>query len=104
MRRHGADTSDEELLAEHNLESEEPDVESLEANLYDEVCLDGERYEKIYYLLRWRFVCAHFTEAAAEAYIVQNSHNLTDPRVYVTSQSRCYEWQDVMGILGAAQR
>lgn len=49
-------------------------------------------YERVYYVNRWQFVCAHLTEDAAELYIEQNSHNLKNPRIYVTSQHRCYEW------------
>lgn len=65
------------------------------------VTMDGAVWEKIFYASRWRFVCAHLTEDAADTYIAQNRHNLTNPRVYVTSQHRCYEWHGVMQILGA---
>jgi hypothetical protein len=53
-------------------------------------------YEKVYYVEYWDFVTAHFTERAAELYLRQNRHNLNDPRVYVTSQYRCWEWNAVV--------
>jgi hypothetical protein len=54
---------------------------------------DGSEYEICLYNERWEFVCAHFTEAAAEGYIEQNRHHFPlGARVYVTSQHRCYEW------------
>lgn len=40
----------------------------------------------------WEFVTAHFTEFSARSYISQNEHNLREPRIFVTSQHRCYEW------------
>ena len=57
-----------------------------------EIEIDGRRYQRIYYVIRWSFVCAHFTEAAAERYIEENRHNLANPRIYATSQHRCWEW------------
>jgi len=54
--------------------------------------IEGHKYERVYYVTRWKFVCAHFTEAAADRYVAENSHNLTNPRIYVTSQYRCWEW------------
>lgn len=44
-------------------------------------------------------VTVHFTEAAANQYIEQNSHNLADPRVFVESQSRATEWNAVVEAL-----
>ncbi len=89
--------TDGDLRAEHPDETWE-DLDS--CSVMGVETKDGQRYEKIYYLNRWKFVCAHLTANAANAYIKQNRHNLRKPRVYVTSQYRCYEWQDVVRILG----
>lgn len=50
------------------------------------------KYRKCYYKDDYVFVTSHFTEAAALRYIEENSHNLNEPRTFVTSQYRCYEW------------
>jgi hypothetical protein len=47
------------------------------------------------YIRRWKFVQPFLTEAAANAYIKQNSHHLTNPRVYVESGYRNYEWEGI---------
>lgn len=60
---------------------------------------DEDDFEKIYYVIEWRYVCAHFTEAAAQEYIRTNIHNLDNPRIYVDSQYRCDEWNDTIEIL-----
>lgn len=49
-------------------------------------------WEKVFIKKHWEFVTAHLTERAAGQYLEQNRHNLTSPRVYVTSQYRCHEW------------
>lgn len=91
--------TDAELLDEHNLEhSLDPKMAWPEYE--DEVILGDCEYEKIYYTVRWKFVCAHLTEEAADLYVGQNAHRMTEPRVYVTSQYRCHEWQDVLLLLG----
>lgn len=65
-------------------------------NLHDEEIEPEEwGYHQMFYVEYWDFVCAHFTERAADEYIRDNNHNLTSPRVYVTSQYRCYEWNAV---------
>jgi hypothetical protein len=58
----------------------------------DEIKLGNHEYRKCGYVDEYVFVTAHFTEAAALQYIEENSHNLTDPRTFVTSQYRCDEW------------
>lgn len=91
--------TDADLLAEH------PDETWHDLSAWSTVAVetkDGQRYEKIYYVTRWKFVCAHLTEDAANEYVRLNRHNLNNPRIYVTSQHRCYEWQDVVRILGGA--
>lgn len=49
-----------------------------------------------YYIIRKRrFVTACFTRKAAERYIHQNKHNLTEPHIYVHSMYRNYEMQEI---------
>ena len=80
---------------------EELDEEGLDALLSkagvnldcdDEINLGYFKFRKGYYIDRYEFVTAHFTEAAALQYITNNRHNLNEPRTFVTSQYRCYEW------------
>ena len=61
-------------------------------DLDDEIKLGSHEFRKCGYVDKYVFVTAHFTEAAALQYIEENSHNLTDPRTFVTSQYRCDEW------------
>lgn len=63
---------------------------------------DEKNVEEIFVVWEWRYVCSHLTMAAAELYIAQNSHNLGEARVFIGSQHRCYEWQEVLRILGQA--
>jgi hypothetical protein len=56
-------------------------------------------FRRVNYIEIWEFVTAHFTNAAAKFYIEQNRHNLTEPRVYVDSQHRCWEWNTVVKVL-----
>lgn len=51
------------------------------------------RYERVWYVNVYEFVQAFFTKESAEAYIKSNRHNLNEPRVYVGSAYRNYEWQ-----------
>lgn len=45
------------------------------------------------------FVQVFFSCEEANAYIKANRHNLTDPRVYVDSAYRNYEWQAIRSVL-----
>lgn len=65
----------------------------------DSVEFRDHTYEKIHYVTRYKFVCAHFTEKAAESYIACNSHNLSKPRVWVDSQYRCPECNALVDML-----
>lgn len=48
----------------------------------------------------WRFVSAHFTKEAADAFIARKGHDYTELRVYVTSQVYCVEFNAIKkGIL-----
>ena len=90
--------SDAELLDE--VRKDDSSIEELELPHYDDKMeLGGRTYRRIYYAVRFKFVCAHFTEAAAQTYIDENGHRLKNPRVYVTSQYRCDEWNAVRQML-----
>lgn len=48
----------------------------------------------------WRFVSAHFTKEAAEAFIARKGHDYSELRVYVSSQVYCVEFNAIKkGIL-----
>lgn len=47
----------------------------------------------------YRFVTACFTRKAAQEYIDANRHNLNEPRIYVASAHRNYEFQLVRDFL-----
>lgn len=53
------------------------------------------------YVDQWVFVQPFFTREAAQLYIGENAHNLTDPRIYVDSVHRNKEWQAVVRYLKA---
>lgn len=57
-------------------------------------------WERVGYIDRWEFVQPFFTMAAAERYIDENRHNLTDPRIYVDSAHINREWIEVRKLLG----
>jgi len=63
-----------------------------------------DKYEEIFYHTGYQYVCAHFTEAAAQNYIDQNKHNLANPRIYVDSQHRCYEWIETLEAIKSIAR
>ena len=50
----------------------------------DEFQLGNHSFRKCGYVDKYVFVTAHITEAAALQYIEENSHNLTDPRTFVS--------------------
>ena len=51
------------------------------------------------YVTIWVFVTAHLTRKAAQLYIEQNAHNLKSPRIYVSSQYRCHEFNAAVEFL-----
>jgi hypothetical protein len=53
------------------------------------------------YLDIWEFVSAFFTEAGAQRYIDENSHNLGTSRIYAESGHRNKEWAAVRAHLVA---
>lgn len=52
-------------------------------------------YSRRTYRAVWEFVTPCFTMEAAKLYISNNKHNLREPRVFVHSGYRNYEWQEV---------
>jgi len=60
---------------------------------WDTEILNWTRYEYEEY---WEFDTAHLTEKGANDYLKINKHNLGEHRIYVTSQYRCHEFNDVV--------
>lgn len=54
-----------------------------------------------YYIDRWEFVTACFTEKGCEDYLRQNGYNLKEPRIYVESGYRNDEWRTIREYLKA---
>jgi len=91
----------QEIIREDIAREEDMDVKDVE--VFDRNPEDYE-WEQVYYVDIWEFVCAHLTMKAANRYIDENRHNLKDPRVYVTSQHRCPEWQEAVRHLSDLER
>lgn len=70
--------------------------DEFELNPYDD---PPAPFRRVYYKDYYETVTVHFTEKAADHYMRTNSHNLNEPRVYVTSQDRAYEWNRLREIL-----
>lgn len=56
-------------------------------------------WEKIYYVDRWEYVCAHLTKEAAEAFIARKGHDYEGLRVWVDSQYWCWEFNAIIKAL-----
>jgi hypothetical protein len=67
--------------------------------LYQQTFDVPSKYHRTGYKDIWEFVQPFFTLAAAEAYIAANNHHMNEPRVYVESGYRNYEWQAVRSML-----
>lgn len=93
--------TDEDLKA-HLLSKGKP-VEEIDWTFDDTIEIGETTYKKLHYHEYYEFVCAHFTEAAADRYIKLNRHNLNEPRTYVSSQYRCHEWNAVVEALKSGQ-
>lgn len=52
-------------------------------------------WERTAYVDTWEFVTVCFTRVAAEEYIADNRHRMTDPRIYVDSAYRNREWETI---------
>lgn len=53
-------------------------------------------WEKVYYEDRWKYVSAHLTKEAAQAYIVRKKHDYAELRVYVDCQLYCNEFNAII--------
>ena len=62
----------------------------------DNGCRETGKWEKIYYIDRWNYVCAHFTKEAAEVFIARKKHDYDKLRIYVESQYWCWEFNDII--------
>lgn len=80
------ESSSEEVESDH--------AETLEM-LYAKTGVVREGYSRRCYRNVYTFVQAFFTRKAAELYIEQNHYNLREPRIFVHSAHRNYEWQEV---------
>jgi len=83
---------------EYFWETEEEAIKEASKYGYAEDQIDNV-IQKIGYIDIWDMVCVHLTEKAAQLYIDQNSHNLNSPRIYVSSQYRCHEFNNVVEYL-----
>ena len=72
-------------------------IYGVDPDFHDDACVY--EAEKLHYIVRNRFVSAHFTEAAAERYIAENNHNLCRPFVYAASMHRCHEMMAIREFL-----
>lgn len=82
-----------DLMNDHE-EIKGEEAKSLE-EAYQESLEIPENYTRTGYMDTWEFVQPFFTKKGAEDYIEVNRHRLTDPRIYVDSAYRNYEWQEV---------
>lgn len=76
---------------------DEEEARKLEAAFRSGEQVEG--YRRVGYRERWDFVTVCLTEEAADAFIVANRHNLSDPRTYVASGWRNPEWKMVRAAL-----
>jgi hypothetical protein len=77
------------------------DNDTAQALTDDEIDPEDWGYERRAYVNVWDFVCAHLTRRAAQRYIDENRHRLSEPRIYVGSQYRCHEFNAVVDWLKA---
>lgn len=57
---------------------------------------DTGAWEKVYFIDRWDYVCAHFTQEAAEAFIARKKHDYEELRVFVDCQLYCHEFNAII--------
>lgn len=65
---------------------------------------EPEGWHRTGFLDIWDFVAACFTDAAAKAFIESNRHRMRDPRVFVDSAYRNFEWQAIAAHLAERSR
>ena len=90
-------TSNYIWVDKNNEQASQLEAEALDAHEYKGNDIGG--WEKVGYITRWKFVTCCFTHVAAEDYIRQNKHNLTNPRIYVASGYRNNEFIAVRSML-----
>lgn len=68
---------------------------------------EAEGFTRTAFIEIWEFVSPFFTEAAAQRYIAENSHNLKSPRIYAHSAYRNREFiairKHLMGLPSKAE-
>jgi hypothetical protein len=82
-----------------NAENDHAEADERTAKRLDALDDDGREtgaWEKVYYVDRWDYVCAHFTKEGAEAFIVRKKHDYNKLRVYVDCQVYCWEFNAVI--------
>lgn len=79
-------------------EPDEPTHEQLDKK-YEETGDEPDGWTRTGYVDRWEFVTACFTEQGCKDYLEIDGHNLNEPRIYVYSGWRNYEWQNVTRLL-----
>jgi hypothetical protein len=55
--------------------------------------------EEIEYITERQYVTAHLTKKAAELFIKENKHRYNELRIFVDSQYRCKEWNELTDII-----
>lgn len=78
------------------------DGEPISEDTLSEYDLTEDDCERVFYAYHWETVTSHFTRDAAEAYQAQNFYRLGKSRIFVESQHRAWEWNDVVEMLKAA--
>jgi hypothetical protein len=79
--------------------NEHDEADALMAKRLD-VLDDGGRetgkWEKVYYVDRWDYVCSHFTKEAASTFIDRKKHDHHELRIYVDCQLYCWEYNAII--------
>lgn len=84
----------------------EEEAEKLDklARDFEETKIDGEEYEKVWFVKKDRFVTACLTRAGADDYLRAKAYDLTEPFIYVASLYRNREMIEVRQHLMATHR
>lgn len=93
--------SDEEMREELKaiFDGDECEADEYDLAFDDKItCNSGKKtlFQKIGYIERWEYVCAHFTKEAAEAFIARKKHDYRELRVYVDCQYHCWEFNTIV--------
>ncbi len=88
------------ISVDGDIEKDEEEIERLdELDSNDEATGD---WYKCYYIKRWEFVTACFTEQGCKDYIAANGHNIGKSRIYADGSYRNFEYQAVRNFLLSA--